>query len=105
MATISALHVRHHFVEHAVITPTNHSVFVCIESDGIIGDFSAGNTTPSRTSRINLSCGAGRAPRRVRDGRDVARTNAELRLPEQGGKTKSEPRLTPIGEHLPFERG
>jgi hypothetical protein len=25
MATISALHVRHHHVEHAVITPTNHS--------------------------------------------------------------------------------
>jgi hypothetical protein len=26
MATISALQVRHHRVEHAVITPTNHSV-------------------------------------------------------------------------------
>jgi hypothetical protein len=41
MATISALQVRHHHVEHAVITPTNHSCFVCIESDGIVGNFSA----------------------------------------------------------------
>jgi hypothetical protein len=40
MATISA-QVRHHHVEHAVITPTNTRCFVCIESDGIVGNFSA----------------------------------------------------------------
>ena len=46
MATMSALQVRHHHVEHAVITPTNHSCFVCIESDGIVGNFSARQQEP-----------------------------------------------------------
>ena len=56
MAIISALQMRRHHIEHAVITRRTTPCFECIESDGIVGNFSVRQQQPRSWAYNTIRC-------------------------------------------------